>query len=66
MGSQPAPPLWLSKFETHIRDDATLFERYMNDIPRSIKRELIEQNLRDINAILTNLSLTLEVEQEHK
>ena len=40
MGSQQAPPLsniWLSKFEPNIRDDAKLFERYMDDILRTIK-----------------------------
>ena len=40
MGSQPAPPLsniWLSKYEPNIRDDAKLFERYMDNTLRTIK-----------------------------
>ena len=48
MGSQPAPPLaniWLSKFEQLIKDDAKLYERYMDDILRTIKRSLIEAKL---------------------
>ena len=44
MGSHPAPPLsnvWLSKYEPAINDDAKLFERYMDDILRTIKESLI-------------------------
>ena len=39
MGSPPAPPLsniWLSKYETAVKDDAKLFERYIDDILRTI------------------------------
>ena len=42
MGSQPAPPLsniWFSKYEPNIRDDAKPFERYMDDILRTIKQQ---------------------------
>ena len=41
MGSQPAAPLsniWLSKFDPNIRDDAKLFERYMDKINNSLFR----------------------------
>ena len=40
MGSPPAPLLaniWLSNREKHLKDDAKLFERYMDDIIRSIQ-----------------------------
>ena len=46
MESQPAPPLaniWLSKFEPDIKDNAKIFESYMDDILRSIKAEMIER-----------------------
>ena len=44
MGSPPAPPLsniWLSKYEPAIKDDAKLFERYMDNILRTMKEDLI-------------------------
>ena len=69
MGSQPAPPLsniWLSKFETNIRDDAKLFERYMDDILRTIKQQFIETKLKEINALHSNLKFTLKVEAQGK
>ena len=42
MGGKPAPPftnIWLAKFEPDIKDSAKLFERYMDDIIREIKRQ---------------------------
>ena len=44
MGSPPAPLLaniWLAKKEIIIKDDAKLFERYMDDIIRTINSEKI-------------------------
>ena len=44
MGLPPAPPLsnmWLSKYEPSIKNDAKLFERYMDDILRTINESLI-------------------------
>ena len=72
MGSQPAPCLaniWLSKFEDFIKDDAKIFERYMDDILRSIKRQHIDQKLIDINddeKVHKNLKFTLEIEEDGK
>ena len=54
MVSQPAPPLsniWLSKYEPNIRDDAKLFERYINDILRTIKQQFSQAKLKEINAL---------------
>ena len=51
MGSPPASPLskiWLSKYEPAIKDDAKLLERYMDNIPRTIKESLIENKLSEI------------------
>ena len=65
MGSPPAPLLsniWLSKCEPNIRDDAKLFERYMNDTVRTIKVDLIENKLVEINSLHPKLKFTLEVE----
>ncbi|XP_066927934.1 uncharacterized protein [Clytia hemisphaerica] len=72
MGSQPDPCLaniWLSKFEEFIKDDAKIFERYMDDILRSIKRQHIDQKLIDVNddeKIHKNLKFTLEIEEDGK
>ena len=44
MGAKPAPPLsniWLSKYEPLIQDTAVIFERYMDDIIREMKRQAI-------------------------
>ena len=40
MGSPPAPHLangWLSQFETTIKGQSTLYERYMDDILCNVK-----------------------------
>ena len=66
MGSPPAPLLaniWLAKRENDIKDDAKLFERYMDDIIRSIRQDQIEDKLREINRLHPNLKFTIEVEQ---
>ena len=67
MGSPSAPLLSnisLSKYEPNIRDDAKLFERYMNDhdTVRTIKVDLIENKLVEINSLHPKLKFTLEVE----
>ena len=62
MGSPPAPPLsniWLSEYKPTIKDGVKLFDRYMDDILRTIK----EIKLPEINSLHTNLKFTLEVEQ---
>ena len=69
MGSQPAPPLsniFLSKYEPIIQDDAKLFERYMDNILRTIKQQFIQAKLKEINALHPNLKFTLEVEAAGK
>ena len=69
MGSPPALPLsniWRSKYEPAIKDDAKLFERYMDDILRTIKESLIENKLSENNLLHPNLKFTLEVEQNGK
>ena len=46
MGSPPAPLLangWLSRFDPHIQGDAKLFARYMDDVLRSIKISVVQQ-----------------------
>ena len=66
MGLPPPPPLsniWLSKYEPAIKDDAKLFEQYMDDILRTIKESLTENKLSEINSLHPNLKFTLEVEQ---
>ena len=69
MGSQPAPLLaniWLSKYEPTIGDDAKVFQRYMDDILRSIKRQNIKAKLAEINRLHPNLKFTVEIETDGK
>ena len=69
MGSQPAGPLaniWLSQFEPAIKDSAKIFERYVDDIIRSINKHNIAEKLREINSLHPNLKFTLEVEEDGK
>ena len=69
MGYQPALPLsndWLSKFDPNIRDDVKLFERYMEDIVRTIKQQFNQTKLKEISTLHPNLKFTLEVEAEGK
>ena len=69
MGSPPAPPLaniWLANREKHIRDDAKLFDRYMDDILRSIQQSHIQEKHEQINRIHKNLKFTVEEEQDCK
>ena len=41
--------IWLANKEAQIKDDAKLFERYMDDIIRTIKAEDIDGKLTEIN-----------------
>ena len=69
MGSPPAPLLaniWLAKWESEIKDTAKLFERYMDDIIRSIETVKIEEKLIQINGIHANLRFTIEREQDNR
>ena len=57
MGSPPAPQLaniWLANKEEHIKDDAKLFERYMDDIIRTIKAANIDRKVEEINNLHPN------------
>ena len=65
MGSPPAPPLangWLYSFDERIGDNARLYERYVDDIIRSISRNRIETKLNEINNIHPSLNFTIETE----
>ena len=69
MGSPPAPQLaiiWLANKEAQIKDDAKLFERYMDDIIRTIKAEDIDKKLTEINNLHPNLKFTIEREKDGK
>ena len=68
MGSPPAPHLangWLSQFANLIKDDTKIYEGYMDDNLRDIKRSYVEQKLEEINNIQKNLQFTLEMEEDH-
>ena len=62
MGLPPLFKVWLSKYEPNIRDDAKLFELYMDDTVGTIKVNLIESKLVEINLLHSKLKFTLEVE----
>ena len=65
MGSPPAPQLangWMSKFDAEIKDQATLYSRYMDDILRDIKNDRIDDKLKEINDIHPSLKFTVERE----
>ena len=54
IGSTPAPGLsniWLSKQKPNIQDDNKLFERYMDDVLRTIKQQFMWAQLMEINAL---------------
>lgn len=69
MGSPPAPLLaniWLAKKEVFIKDDAKLFERFMDDIIRTIDAKKINDKLVEVNSLHANLKFTIELEHEGK
>ena len=62
MGSPPAPLLaniWLAKQDLLLRDDAILFDRYMDDIIRSIQGNCVGQKLNEINLLHHKLQFTI-------
>ena len=66
MGSPPAPHLangWLSKYDGKVAENARLFDRYMDDIIRNIKKAEIEAKLAEINNLHPNLKFTIEREE---
>ena len=65
MGSQPVPYLaniWLSKFELILKGDSKFFQRYMDDILRSINRNPMKEKWAENNELNPNLKFTMEVE----
>ena len=67
MGSPPAPYLaniWLSKFDPVIQGDASVYERYMDDIVTVTKKEMITAQLERINSLHPQLKFTIEREND--
>ena len=63
MGIQPAPPLsniWMSSFEEEIKEDATIFNIYVDDTLVDIEEGQIENRLDKINNLHPKLEFTLE------
>ena len=63
MGSPPAPLLangWLSTFDPRIKEDAKLYDRYMDDILMEIHTAKVEEKLGSINTLNPSLKLTIE------
>jgi len=66
MGSPPAPHLvnaWMNKFDSAIRDNATLYSRYMNDILRDIDKNSVQ--IDQINNLYSSLKFTIEEENSN-
>ena len=69
MGSPPAPHLangWLSQFDPIIKGNASIYERYMDDVFSSISRGKDEEKLKQINSLHKNLTFTKENEKDKK
>ena len=67
MGIQCAPQLaniWMSAFDNSIKSDSKLYERYMDDILRIIKKNDINRTLQNINNLHKNLRFTKEQEAQ--
>ena len=68
--ANPVSPLlangWLSKYNPIVKDQAKLYARYMDDILRTIKRELKEAKLAEINDYHPSLRFTMEEEKDGK
>ena len=61
MGSPPAPLIangWLSKHDPIIKEDALLYERYMDDIIRDIEEDRVDEKLAEINDLHPSLKFT--------
>ena len=68
MGSPPAPLLangWLSTFDPKIKEDAKLYDRYMDDILMEIHTAKVEGKLGSINTLNPSLKFTIERETEN-
>ena len=42
--------VWLSRHNPTIKDNAKLYDGYMDDVLRSIKKQLIDRKLAEINS----------------
>ena len=54
MVSPPSPMLayaWMSTFDSMVRNNASLYSRYMNDVLRDINKTSIDQTLEEINSL---------------
>ena len=63
MGIQPASPLaniWMSSFEDEIKEDATIFNIYVDDTLVDIEESEIDNRLAKINNLHPKLEFTLE------
>ena len=69
MGSPPAPHLangWLSQFDPIIQGNASIYERFMDDVFSAISRGKGEDKLKQINSLHKNLIFTKENEKNKK
>ena len=57
---------WLSQFDPIIRDNATIYERYMDDIISSVQKQKSDEKLEKINKLHKNLIFTKESENKNQ
>ena len=63
MGIQPAPMpanIWMSSFEDSIKESASIFDRYVDDILVDVEDSEIDNRLTKINSLHPKLEFTLE------
>ena len=56
---------WLSSFDSTIKGDALIYERYMDDILRDIHKDKIDTKLEEINELNVYLKFTVERETNY-
>jgi len=67
MGSPPAPYLaniWLSSYDPTIKQEAKMYQRYMDDILTTIHKNELASKLAQINHLHENLKFTSESESD--
>ena len=68
MGSPPAPYLsnaWMNRFDSIIRDNATLYACYVTNIIRMIDKGNLQKKLDQINNPHLSLEFTIEEEKDN-
>ena len=57
--------IWMAAMDNKIGNDSRLYERYMDDIIKVIKKVELESDLNRVNKLHANLTFTHETEDEN-